>query len=131
MGKAGSGPWGRRVDRPRFLRVSCGCRLFIAHRIPSFAPQKLCLSMAILGQFPPNLVFLIGILRPVRWTVRAARPWSRSAGAPAAKSPTRSTSERTCGTGKTRQSSIASLAVAHLSPVFQTVVKISGRMGHW
>jgi hypothetical protein len=39
--------------------------------------------------------------------------------------------ERTCCTGKTRQSSIASLAVAHLSPVFQTVVKISGRMGHW
>jgi len=23
--------------------------------------------MAILGQFPPNLIFTIGILRPVKW----------------------------------------------------------------
>ncbi|MBU4399539.1 MAG: hypothetical protein KKE86_09430 [Planctomycetes bacterium] len=30
--------------------------------------------MAIPGQFPPNLIFLIGILEPVQWTV-APRPW--------------------------------------------------------
>jgi hypothetical protein len=42
--------------------------------------------MAILGQFPPNLVFLIGILKPVRWTV-AARAWSRPAERPTATSP--------------------------------------------
>jgi hypothetical protein len=31
--------------------------------------------MAILGQFPSNLIFTIGILRPVRWTI--AHPLSR------------------------------------------------------
>jgi hypothetical protein len=50
--------------------------------------------MAFLGQFPPNLVFLIGILRPVRWTVTDERPWSRLTGESAAASPTRSASKR-------------------------------------
>jgi hypothetical protein len=35
--------------------------------------KKLCLSMAILGQFPPNLAFVIGILRPVRRTTALQR----------------------------------------------------------
>jgi hypothetical protein len=40
--------------------------------------------MAILGQFPPNVIFLIGILRPVRWTIAAARSWSRPDSEPVA-----------------------------------------------
>ena len=78
-------------------QLTCGPsteRRALAVALPTVHPRKkLCLSMAILGQFPPNLVFLIGILRPVRWTVTAARPWSRSAGESAAASPTRSASK--------------------------------------
>jgi hypothetical protein len=33
--------------------------------------------MAIPGQFPPNLIFTIGILQPVKWTHAAKRArWS-------------------------------------------------------
>ena len=62
--------------------------------VPRPAPRELlCLNMAFLGQLPPNLVFVIGILKPVKWTVAAARPWRRPADAPADASPARSASK--------------------------------------